>query len=248
MNKAVLSLLVPATLAAVPAQAVEADFSLNTTLTTDSRWRGVSLTNTQPALQLTADLFFDNGFYLGSWLSHIENGTLDANNQLSGEQDIELHAWGGYSNFLTDEIGYAGSIMFYNYPEPDANLTGFSEYIATVFGYGFVVEYAYSNDFSGLGTSSHYFDVDFEQPLMENLTLNLHAGHSWGEYADLAMAGSYTDLSASLKTSHFGFDFSLDLIHNILDDSQKFNPNDIFSNFVFTDNGSTAVFSIGKTF
>ena len=46
--------------------------SFNIGVFTDYRYRGISQTRLQPALQLGADYAFASGFYVGTWMSTIK--------------------------------------------------------------------------------------------------------------------------------------------------------------------------------
>ena len=48
--------------------------SANVALTSDYRFRGVSLSNGDPAIQGGIDVGHDSGFYVGTWASSIEGG------------------------------------------------------------------------------------------------------------------------------------------------------------------------------
>ena len=57
---------------ATQAQAIEA--SANVTLTSDYRFRGISQTGEDAAIQGGFDLGFEPGFYIGTWASSVDFG------------------------------------------------------------------------------------------------------------------------------------------------------------------------------
>ena len=63
-------------------------FDLTTTLTatSDYRFRGVSLSQNDPAAQASVELAHKSGFYAGAWGSTIKGGTAD----------VELDLYGGW--------------------------------------------------------------------------------------------------------------------------------------------------------
>src|SRR3990170_7375763 len=62
----------------------------NVALTTDYRFRGVSLSAGDIALQGGIDVVHESGFYVGTWASSIQGGTP------YGEVELDLYCgWGG---------------------------------------------------------------------------------------------------------------------------------------------------------
>jgi uncharacterized protein (TIGR02001 family) len=99
------------------------EVSFNAALTSDYRYRGVSQTRLQPALQGGAD-YTNNptGLYLGTWLSTIK-WTKDA----GGSGDVEWDIYGGTRGEIAGGVSYDFGVLAYVYPSnglnPDANTT-----------------------------------------------------------------------------------------------------------------------------
>jgi hypothetical protein len=67
------SLMLAAVIAA-PSGLAHAQFSSTLTLVSDYEFRGVSLTETDPALQASLDYEFANGIAIGAWASNLDYG------------------------------------------------------------------------------------------------------------------------------------------------------------------------------
>ena len=112
-----LSLATPAM-----AQSEDSGFttSANVALTTDYRFRGVSLSGGDPAIQGGFDVAHDSGFYIGTWASSIKGGP--------SYGDVELDLYAGWSGSLSDAVGIDVGGLYYMYPTEDLGLD--TDYIA----------------------------------------------------------------------------------------------------------------------
>lgn len=204
MKHCLLAVAFGATLTAGVALAQEAkpvhEFSLNAAITSDYRYRGISQTRLQPALQGGADYTHNpSGLYAGVWLSTIK-WTKDA----GGDGDVEVDLYAGRRGALGDKLSYDAGVLSYVYPsnglQPSANTT-------EVYGQlGFGPAYAkYSlglTNLFGYADSRHsgYLDLGANLDLAQGLVLNLHAGH---QNVKGNAAASYTDWKIGL-TRDFG--------------------------------------------
>src|SRR6185312_4066958 len=124
--------LAAATAAACSAQIALADDALpppdnvvsyNVGIASDYRYRGISQSRLEPALQGGAD-YTNNptGFYLGTWLSTIK-WTKDA----GGSGDVEWDLYGGKRGNITKDISYDVGVLSYVYPSNGlADVPGFA--------------------------------------------------------------------------------------------------------------------------
>src|SRR5450830_265278 len=117
MKKNILLLSVVATLissASAFAEEVKPDneVSFNASLASDYRYRGISQTRLDPALQGGAD-YTNNptGFYAGTWLSSIK-WTKDA----GGGGDVEWDLYAGKRGEITKDVTYDVGVLSYVYP------------------------------------------------------------------------------------------------------------------------------------
>ena len=88
----------------------EYTYSFNAGVVTDYRYRGISQTRFDPALQGGADFSHRSGFYLGTWASTIkwiEDG--------GGDAEVEVDIYGGYKTSFGD-FGVDVGILRYLYP------------------------------------------------------------------------------------------------------------------------------------
>ena len=173
--------------------------SANVALTTDYRFRGVSLSGGDPALQGGFDVAHDSGFYVGTWASSIDGGP--------SYGDLEVDIYAGWSGNLSDAVSVDVGLLYYLYPTEDLGLdTDYWEpYASLGFNVGpaeATVGVAYAFEQDSLGNDDNlyvYSDVGFGIPNTP-LTLNGHLGYTDGALAPPFLAGSNDDT---------GFDYSL---------------------------------------
>ena len=129
---AAASFVLSAGLMATPALAEETDppsdieISGNVALVTDYRFRGVSLSDEEIAVQGGIDIGHSSGIYVGTWASSIDEGL--------GYGGTELDIYGGWSGDIAEGLSLDVGLLFYLYPgddgcncnyyEPYASLTG----------------------------------------------------------------------------------------------------------------------------
>ena len=206
MNNSVFTLVTPIVLLALasPLHAQQTPpehaISANTALTSDYRYRGISQTRLQPALQGGADYTHNpSGLYAGAWLSTI-NWTKDA----GGDGDVELDVYAGKRGQLGAGIAYDAGVLAYVYPGNGLkHLAGFANAdTAEIYGQlGYGPAYAkYSLALTKLfgfvdSRRSGYLDLGANVDLGGGLALNLHAGRQ--EVRHNAQA-SYTDYKVGL--------------------------------------------------
>ncbi|NHZ90269.1 hypothetical protein F2P45_14770 [Massilia sp. CCM 8733] len=172
------------------------EFSTNAALTSDYRYRGISQTRLQPAVQGGADLVHKpSGWYAGVWASAIK-WTGDA----GGDGKVELDVYAGQRGALAGGIGYDAGVLTYAYPSNRlGHVAGFANANTTeVYGqlsYGVALlkySHALTNLF-GYVDSKHsgYLDLAANPDLGNGFVLNLHAGR---QRVAGNGAASYTDV------------------------------------------------------
>jgi uncharacterized protein (TIGR02001 family) len=179
--------LMSATALLALAGVAQAQFSSTATLASDYDFRGVSLSNNNPALQASVDYAYDNGFAIGAWASNIDYG-----DGYDGRLELDLYA--GFTGKINDKFSWTAGGVFYSYPgSEDKQVTAqrpvavskiepYPEiYAGGTFG-PVAVKQWYSHDFGGTSTGAFYTEANYAQPLPANWTLNVHAGYSWGDY------------------------------------------------------------------
>jgi len=171
-------------------QKPEHEVSFNAALTSDYRYRGLSQSRLDPAVQGGADYVHNpTGLYVGTWLSSIK-WTKD----LGGSGNVEWDIYGGKRGNLSADITYDVGGLYYFYPDnglrPNANT--FELYGQLGYGPAYV---KYSHSLTNLfGTAdskgSGYLDIGANVDVGGGFVLNLHAGHQEVRHNS---AVSYTD-------------------------------------------------------
>ena len=96
----------------------------NLAFASDYRFRGISQTFRQPALQGGLDYAHSSGFYLGTWGSNV-TGSL-ANGPSYNNGNLEIDAWGGYKSEVAKDLVLDVGLFHYWYPDaryPNAQKT-----------------------------------------------------------------------------------------------------------------------------
>ncbi|KQQ47371.1 hypothetical protein ASF61_01605 [Duganella sp. Leaf126] len=191
--------------AAAPAAKPDNEVSFNAAIVSDYRYRGISQTRLQPALQGGAD-YVNNptGLYVGAWASSIK-WTRDA----GGDGHVELDIYAGQRGQISDVVSYDVGVLTYVYPSNGLkDVPGFVNADTTeVYGQLGVgpayVKYSHAvtNLFGFVDSkNSGYLDVGANIDAGEGFTVNLHAGHQKVKNND---ASNYTDWKIGV-TRDFG--------------------------------------------
>ncbi|MDW8468223.1 MAG: TorF family putative porin [Burkholderiales bacterium] len=183
----------------------------NVSLVSDYRFRGISQTFRQPALQGGFDYAHSSGFYLGNWNSNVSEGA-----GFPGA-NLEMDFYGGWKKSWGDWGVDLGAIHYY-YPGSDASVAAGTQFVnprdpakvhtgrvdntelyAGVSWKWLSLKYyhAVSDYFSLPGTKgSRYWDLSANYDLGGGWTLVAHLGalklKGWHDGTD-ATKGSYTD-------------------------------------------------------
>jgi uncharacterized protein (TIGR02001 family) len=191
---------------ALPA-ASYADVAFNVGAVTDYRYRGISQSRLQPALQGGLD-FTSGGFYLGAWASTIK-WIKDA----GGDADVEIDVYGGYKGSISEGLGYDLGVLTYQYPSnglsPSANTT--EVYGALTFGPA-TLKYSHSvTNLFGFADSkgSGYLDLSATFDVGNGILVTPHIGH---QRVRNFGAASYTDYSLTVSKDFSGLVVSAALV------------------------------------
>ncbi|MBD3730588.1 MAG: hypothetical protein IE933_12880 [Sphingomonadales bacterium] len=170
----------------------------NVALTTDYRFRGVSLSGGDPAIQGGLDVALPAGFYVGTWSSSIDGGVY-------GSQELDLYA--GWGTDLAEGVSFDAGLLYYVYPngvsgvdldywEPYASITGTIGPVEAKVG----LAYAWKQDSLGNDDNIYvYTDLSTSVPGTP-LSLSAHLGYTDGVLAPPFLAGT-SDMT--------GFDYSI---------------------------------------
>lgn len=170
-------------------------------LVSDYRFRGVSLSGGDPAIQGGATITHESGFYVGTWGSSID----DAGTDFYG--DLELDLFTGWSGSLSEAVALDVGLLYYAYPtnasgvdaeyfEPYATLTSTFGPVQAKLG----VAYAWEQDSLG-GNDNLYVFTKLSAGIPNTpITLNAGLGYTDGALAPPLLAGTADDS---------GFDWTL---------------------------------------
>jgi len=220
-------------------------------VTSDYDFRGVSLSDEDPAIQGSIDYAHENGFYASAWVS-----TLDYGSDYDGSLELDLSA--GLSGETGIGIGWDVGLVWYTYPDSDS-----SESKSKIEDYGeaylggsykmFDAKVWYTDDYGDTSDDAWYTELNASFDLPAGLTLALHVGRSFGDYWDQVAAdaeddletsgidGDYTDWSIGLGYTVEHFDLSLRYVDTDTDSALQIN-NGAFAN------DSRVVFSVSTSF
>ena len=187
-------------LASLPVQAEEpSPVSGSLDLTSDYRFRGLTQTNGDPALQGGVEYANAGGFYTGAWGSNI-SWLSDGQEDVSSS--VELDVYAGFRGSWGDAVNYDIGLQYYAYP--GSFPSGFND-ADTWEGYAslgwsiLTLKYSYAfTDLFGISDSegSGYLDLGLSQGFAEKWTVDAHVGRQW---VDGDNALSYTDWSLGLS-------------------------------------------------
>lgn len=202
MKKSLVSIAAVLALSTVPGLSFADDaaapaaspISYNIGVVTDYRYRGISQTHLDPAVQGGVDYAGPKGIYLGTWLSNI-NWIKDA----GGSDSVEWDLYGGWkgevAKGLTLDAGLLSYVYINNNLSPSANTTEL--YADLTYS---VVTVKYSTSVTNLfgfvdSKNSGYLEAVANFDLGNGWSLAPHVGHQ--EVKNVS-AASYTDYSLTL--------------------------------------------------
>ena len=197
------TLLASTVLTAAPALAQDDDaaaspftVSGNVAMTSDYRFRGVSLSAGDFAIQGGVDLAHESGFYLGTWASSIQGGTPYG--------EVELDVYGGWTGDVAEGVTVDVGLLYYIYPttddplglDPDTDYFEPYASISTTIGpVGATLGAAYAWDQDSLGGNDNlyiYTDGSLGVPSTP-LSFTAHLGYTDGVLAPPLLAGTADD-------------------------------------------------------
>jgi uncharacterized protein (TIGR02001 family) len=169
--------------------------SFNAAVTSDYRYRGISQTRLEPALQGGVDYTHNpSGFYAGAWASTIK-WVKDA----GGDSDVELDFYAGKRGKFGSDLSYDVGVLSYVYPNNEFATSANTVELYGQLGFGpAYVKYSHSTtDLFGTADSknSGYLDVGANFDVAKGLVLNLHIGR---QKVRNNSAFSYTDYKIGL--------------------------------------------------
>ena len=139
-------------------------FSGSAAITSDYRFRGITQTQNDPAIQAGFTLAHTSGLYFGLWGSNVDFG--------EDSPSLELDPSLGFATYLSSLPGKPlldVGVLYYNYPsDSDLNWVelygklGFKD--AIISGDNILTNVNYTNDYAGLDGDSWNFNVGYTVP------------------------------------------------------------------------------------
>lgn len=178
-----LSVLAVSTLAAPTVSADDAalELSANTAIVSDYRFRGLSLSDKDIAIQGGLDLTTKSGFYVGTWASSIET--------FAGSE-TELDIYAGYG-FEASGLSFDVGVLAYTYPG-SMDTTYLEAYgsvggsVTEELGWTFGMAYAFDQDSLG-GQDNLYIYGDLEYDVADSpMSFTAHLGRETGAFGKAA--------------------------------------------------------------
>ena len=168
----------------------------NVAMTSDYRFRGVSLSAGDFAIQGGVDLAHESGFYLGTWASSIQGGTPYG--------EVELDVYGGWTGDVAEGVTVDVGLLYYIYPttddplglDPDTDYFEPYASISTTIGpVGATLGAAYAWDQDSLGGNDNlYIYTDWSLGVPSTpLSFTAHLGYTDGVLAPPLLAGTADD-------------------------------------------------------
>ena len=176
----------------------ESTLAFNAGVVSDYRYRGISQSRLQPALQGGVDYTDKSGFYVGAWGS-----TIKWIKDSGGNAPVELDLYGGYKGAVGD-VAYDVGFLRYEYSgnklgnvQGLANANTNEVYGALTYGV-FTAKYSHaiSNLFGNPDSkNSYYLDLSATFDLGDGFTLTPHVGR---QYIKNAPTYTYNDYALTL--------------------------------------------------
>jgi uncharacterized protein (TIGR02001 family) len=196
----ILTSLLAGTAAMAQTTAPTPDYTLsyNVGVTSDYRFRGISQTTFDPALQAGVDFAHKSGFYLGVWGSNV-NWLKDFAGATDGNLEIDLY--GGYKGAITNDLGFDVGVITYQYPSNNAPVNANTTEVYGALTYSIVTakfSQSTGNFVANANSSgSQYFEVAANFDLGSGFSLTPHVGRQTIPN-QANNAGDYTDYSLTL--------------------------------------------------
>jgi uncharacterized protein (TIGR02001 family) len=197
-----------------------ADVAFNVGVVSDYRYRGISQSRLNPAIQGGVD-YSQGGLYLGAWASSIK-----WIKDFGGDSDVEIDLYGGYKGELTKELSYDVGVLTYQYPSnklnPSANTTEI--YGALTYGPA-TLKYSHAlTDTFGNVDSKNSFYVDLSATWeVSGINITPHIGYQKIK-GPASGPGTYTDYSLTASKDFSGLVVSAAIVGTDADKSYYASP------------------------
>ncbi|MEE4349906.1 MAG: TorF family putative porin [Pacificimonas sp.] len=206
---------------------IPADWELsgNVGIYSDYRFRGISFTDQDAALQGGIDLAHSSGFYVGTWGSNLAGfGTF-------GGSNLEIDIYAGFGG----EFGSVGvfdvGILWYTYPGTDVTdyLEVYGSVGADIAGVETTIGVAYAPDQDSIGSDNLYLYGDAGIGIPNTpISLSAHIGYTEGSlgFGGVGASGTlfddnYIDYSIGAAVDLMGLELGISYIGTDISDGRE---------------------------
>ena len=225
LNKKLLpAALATALLAGATVAQADMEISGNVALTSDYKFRGISQSNEDIAVQGGFDLGWDNGIYIGTWASSVDFDVSSADGGLNGS--LELDYYVGWASDIGDsgfgiDVGY----LYYDYPGDDGLEGDYQELYGSLSWNDLAVGVAYSDDYYAETDTFWYYYADYSLGINDTFTIDFHVGYNDVEKNGGFLSSdedSFIDYSVGVTASWLAVDWTLAYVGTDLDEEDVF--------------------------
>jgi uncharacterized protein (TIGR02001 family) len=142
------------------------------TFVSDYRFRGISQTQKDPALQFGSTYYAANGLYAGTFISNVDFGGVG--DSLIGA-NLEVDLFGGYKTKIADTVDVDFQLIRYNYPGDDI-ASSYSEFITKLSYVGITALVGYSNDVFNTNETGIYYNLGYGISLPNDYSVSFGLG------------------------------------------------------------------------
>jgi uncharacterized protein (TIGR02001 family) len=173
--------------------------------TSDYKFRGISQTDTDPAVQGSIEIGH-SGFFAGAWASNVDFATIDTG------VDVEIDLYAGYTHAFNDNTSLTGKVIYYWYPGANTNDANYVEFLAALdhnFGkFSGNLQVAHTTDYFGGADSATWLGGGVEVPLSDWLSVSANAGYQWFDNNAFVGLNDYAhgDIGVTATWEIFAFD------------------------------------------
>lgn len=189
------------------------------TLASEYRFRGISLSDQDSALQATINLNHESGLYAGVWASNLEGfGAV-------GGASAEVDLYAGYRREIVRGVTVDGGLLYYVYPGADAgDFDYFEPYANVSLTRGPVtakvgLAYAWEQDALGGNDNLYVFNDNSVAIRGTPITLISHVGLNTGG-SGAAFGSNYLDWSLGASLAWRNLTFGLSYVDTDIGDAQ----------------------------
>ena len=171
------------------------------TLTSEYIYRGLTMSDGNPAAQLGIDYEHDTGLFAGAWAS-----TVDLRSAL-GKRDLELVYYAGYHYQSQAQLTATVTLLRYTYPsQTGAHGYNYNEVLVSLgFLEHYSIELGYTNSLYGLNRVARHWELRSEWPVASAWVIG--AGLGANDMSDAGVSRYlYWDIGASARFSRLTVD------------------------------------------